>query len=147
MNRRTTEAVGWAKKEAEAENTALRSVNKGDEEQLKRLVDKNAALIDRLVAEHQEREVDSQKAEARIGALEAQVKGAATGASGELVWMTREEARRQEVRIEALRDYQLAADTISGHASEKYSHASDGSCCRRSLEQIAALAGDGRSDG
>lgn len=49
--------------------------------------------------------------------------------------------------IGALRDYQLAADTISGHASEKYSHASDGSCCRRSLEQIAALAGDGRSDG
>ena len=59
-----------------AEVVALKNVLRGDEEQLKRVVDKNAALRDRLVAEHQERELEVQTLQSRLAALEKAVEAA-----------------------------------------------------------------------
>ncbi len=57
-------------RELEEVNINLRNVIVGDEEQLKRVVDQNAALRDRLVAEHQERELEVQELQSRLAALE-----------------------------------------------------------------------------
>ena len=49
-----------------AERDALKNVLRGDEEQLKRVVDQNAALRDRLIHEHQEGEIAVQARDAAL---------------------------------------------------------------------------------
>ena len=61
-------------KELEEVNANLRNVVTGDEEQLKRVVDQNAALRDRLVDEHQERELEVQALQSRLSAMEKVVR-------------------------------------------------------------------------
>lgn len=58
----------------ESENKALRSVNKGDEEQIKRICDQNAALRDALIAEHQLAESESQRLNREITRLREALK-------------------------------------------------------------------------
>ena len=53
----------------------LKNVLLGDEEQLKRVVDQNAALRDALVMEHQAGELREQDLQAKLSASEARVKG------------------------------------------------------------------------
>ena len=61
-----TELLRNSLRTALAERDALKNVLRGDEEQLKRVVDQNAALRDRLINEHQEGELAVQARDAAL---------------------------------------------------------------------------------
>ena len=61
-----TELLRNSLRTALAERDALKNVLRGDEEQLKRVVDQNAALRDRLIHEHQEGELAVQARDAAL---------------------------------------------------------------------------------
>ena len=61
-----TELLCNSLRTALAERDALKNVLRGDEEQLKWIVDQNAALRDRLIQEHQEGEIAIQARDAAL---------------------------------------------------------------------------------
>jgi len=66
-------AGDYGQNDLEAENATLRSVQDGDEAMLKCVVSQNAALRDRLIDEHQERELDVQRLTAQLEAIRTQL--------------------------------------------------------------------------